>query len=166
MVAANTVFTRLAEIAECLCAEIKNPAWDVPDVCFCGVVPGEALDAAYGGDCTTECGMAWVRLDTGYPSTTIGQLYTEAGNCTVPLGFDIELGIMRCIEVGDGLEGPTQSQLLAASQLQIADLLIMQRAIYCCGTLPNKEIIVGPYLPAGPLGGLVGGSIRVSVGSL
>lgn len=166
MVAENAIFTRLAEIAECLCAEIKNPDWGVPDVCFCGIAPGETVDAIYGGDCQTECGMAWVRLDTAYPSLTIGQLYADANNCVVPLGMDIELGIMRCIEVGDGLDGPTAEQLLESSQLQIADMLIMQRAIYCCPSLPNKEMVVGPYIPAGPLGGLVGGSIRISVGSM
>lgn len=162
----NLVFTRLSALATCLCAQITDPVNGVPDVCFCGIVPGEQATALYAdGDCADRCGMAWVRLVSLYPSVSIGVLDPTPGNCGSSIGVDVELGIMRCISVGDERGNPpTPDELLAATQLQIADSLVMQRAVLCCDAIPPSEVILSNYTPLGPAGGLVGGMWTLSMG--
>lgn len=160
----NPIFERLAALATCLCAEILNPDWGVPDVCFCGIVPGEAALGDYAGDCDTKCGMAWVRLSSIYPSNAVGVMLTEPGNCAFGLGIDGEIGIMRCIPVGDAMGNPpTPDEMLAAAELQVTDALIMQRAMFCCDAIPQRDVILGQYQTLGPDGGLVGGSFPFSM---
>lgn len=160
----NLVYDRLTLLAACLCAQIQDPENGVPDVCFCGIVPGDAAVGQYAGDCSVKCGMAWVRMVNLYPSQGVGQATMVPGNCGRAIGIDVELGIMRCISVGDERGNlPSPAELLAATQLQIADALIMHKAVYCCDALPKQDVIVGEYTPLGPEGGLVGGSILISV---
>lgn len=161
----NPVFNRVGELAECLCAQIADPVNGVPDVCFCGIVPGEQAIGNYAGDCKTKCGMAWVRLAGLYPMASIGVIDPSPGNCGAGLGIDVELGILRCISVGDESGNlPSPVELLESTQLQIADALVMHKAIRCCDAIPSKEAIIANYTPTGPLGGLVGGTLVVSMG--
>ena len=162
----NPVFSRVGELAECLCAQIQDPENGVPDVCFCGIVPGEQAVGNYAGDCNTVCGMAWVRLVGMYPMSAIGVPDSTAGNCGVGVGIDVEMGILRCISIG-GEDGslPSPVEMLEATQLQIADALIMRKAVLCCDAIPSKEAILAVYTPTGPLGGLVGGTMQVSMGT-
>jgi hypothetical protein len=162
----NPVFSRVGELALCLCEQIQDPDNGVPDVCFCGVVPGDQAIGNYAGDCNDKCGMAWVRLVSVYPMSSVGVINPEPGNCGVGLGVDIEMGIFRCISVGDEQGNlPSPAELLEATQLQIADALVMHKAVRCCTAIPSKEAIIGPYTPVGPLGGLVGGTVQVSMGT-
>jgi hypothetical protein len=161
----NLLFSRAADLAACLCSQILDPDNGVPDVCFCGIVPGEAATADYaGGDCNKKCGMAWVRIMSIYPMKAVGALDTTAGNCGASLGADLELGIMRCVNTGDGRTPPSPDELLAATQLQVADSYVMLKAVVCCDTIPNKEAILSAYSPLGPAGGLLGGTYTVSIG--
>ena len=143
----------LLSLAGCLCAQIE--ADGSPQPCFCGVVPGEAAVAQYAGDCDTRDGMAWVRLTTGYPSVSVGQIDQRVGNCKSGTGFDVEVGILRAFPVEE--EAPTDAELLAAFDQQMKDMLTMRRAIECCDAISSKDFILGSYRPSGPLGGLVGG---------
>lgn len=146
-----TVSERLTELAQCLCAEVG-------DLCFCGVLPGgeAALDYAQH-DCDGDCGQAWVRLVTVYPSRTLGQADETAGNCNSLLGYDVELGVVRCLLVGDDAGGPPDAAaMLASTEMQVADMEAMRRAVLCC--TPAKEFLLGAYTPYGPEGGLVGGT--------
>ena len=164
-IATNPVYERLSALATCLCAEIENPEWGVPDVCFCGVVPGEPGLGQYAGDCTTKCGAGWVRLVSVYPANSVGVLNTQPGNCSHGLGIDVEIGIIRCISVGDEQGNPPPpSELLAAAELQIADAMLMHRAVYCCDAIHPGDVILGQYQSLGPEGGLVGGSYFMSMG--
>lgn len=149
-----TVESALTDLASCLCAEIADPGSGVPDVCFCGVIPGEAASAMYGGDCTKKCGMAWVRLTQAYPATGPSIQASNPGNCTAGVGFDVEMGMLRCTPIGEATQAPTDAQLLAAAQLQWADMNVMRRAVACCG---NRDWVMTTYTPMGPGGGLVGG---------
>lgn len=161
----NSVFSLMAELATCLCAQISDPENQLPAVCFCGLVPGEAPSLEYTGDCENACGMAWVRLATTYPATGPGQASEQPGNCSSLMNVDIEMGIVRCADVGDDFGNPPSPEtLLAETQLQVADMLAMQRAILCCDALDPRDAVVGPYIAtSGPDGGLVGGTITVSV---
>ena len=150
-----TIESALTELATCLCAEIVDPVNNVPDVCFCGVIPGEAASAMYGGDCKTKCGMAWTRLIGAYSAAGVGNVVTTPGNCSVGTGFDVEMGMLRCTPIGTADKPPKPEELLASAQLQWADMNVMRKAVACCPASRNWSL--GSYTPMGPGGGLVGG---------
>lgn len=162
----NLLYTRLVDLAACLCAQIDDPANGVPGVCFCGLVPGEQAAAIYAeGNCARgTCGMAWIRLISTYPMKSIGVIDPTPGNCGATLGADVEMGILRCFTLGDETgRGPDPQQLLASTQLQVADSVVMQKAMLCCN-VPSKEFTLNTYQPLGPAGDLVGGSWTMSIG--
>jgi hypothetical protein len=156
----NLITTVLEELVTCLCAQVE--ADGLPPLCMCGLMPGDAIAADYAGDCADACGMATVRLSQSYPSTVIGQPNLIPGNCASGIGIDVELAILRCIEVGgeDGQPVPPET-LAEAAELQHNDMLAMWRAVNCCRT--SKDYIISAYTPLGPEGGLVGGAMLVSI---
>lgn len=150
----------IEKVATCLCAALV--AAGGPPVCFCGVLAGEAIAADYGAPCDNACGMAWVRMINAYPSKVLGAQNTDEGNCDLMLGIDFEVGVLRCITVGDDAGNPpTPAQWLAASQLQMSDLMAMRSALVCCGF--GRDMIVGIYTPIGPQGAMVGGSFQAAI---
>ena len=157
------VTSTLASLVECLCTQITDAG--LPEPCFCGLVPGDAAVFDYAGDCDDKCGMAWVRLVTTYPSVTVGVADTTPGNCAAGLGFDVEIGIVRCLPVGDSEgEPPTPEQYLDAALTQYVEADIMRQAVLCCG-FNSHDFIMGSYTPLGPDGGLVGGQWVMSFGA-
>lgn len=157
----NAIYKSLTDLSTCLCSEILDPDNGVPDVCFCGVIPGEAASAMYGGNCKTKCGMAWVRLMTAYPAPGPGQQGAiTPGNCATGIGYEVEVGMLRCTPVGTADTPPKDAELLAAAQLQYADMMVMRKAIACCA---SKDWALTAYNPAGPSGGLVGGFWSVAM---
>jgi hypothetical protein len=159
----NPVWARAAALAACLCAAIEDPDNGVPGVCFCGVWPGAQVVAQYAGDCNDVCGMAWVRLSNYYPASGVGIINNQLGNCSAGMGIEFEVGILRCMSVGDEQGGgPTPEELTEAAQLQIADMQVMWQAILCCDAFDARSSIIGPYTPNGPQGGMVGGTILVA----
>lgn len=155
---ADRITTLLTELATCLCAQLLDD--NLPPVCFCGIVPGEQVSLDYAGECDNACGQAWVRMTTAYPSTTIGQPSVLPGNCSSAIGVDVELGVVRCVEVGEADGQPiAPEKLAAAAVLQQADMMAMWRAVACCRE--SKDWVIGQYTPYGPEGGLVGGALQV-----
>lgn len=153
---ANLLLDRLTDLAACLCAQIEEDG--LPPTCFCGVIPGDVAVGDYAGDCDVSCGMAWVRLITSYPATGVGAADETAGNCSASLGVDIEVGIMRCMDVHEDGTPLSAEELLEVARLQTADMMAMWRAVFCCNSLSNKDFILNAYQPLGPMGGLVGGA--------
>ena len=152
------------DLTDCLCTQISESG--LPDVCFCGLVPGEVASQEYSGDCNDACGMAWVRISAMYPSSQVGVPGETVGNCDKGLGADLEIGIMRCMSSGQPDGGPPSPKELAeAVALQTLDALAMRAAVVCCPSLGEHDYILGPYTPLGPEGGLVGGIWSLSVGS-
>jgi hypothetical protein len=144
-------------VADCLCEQITTDGR--PEVCYCGVVPGALAIADLVGNCGDVCGMAWVRLEQMYPAVVAGVPDGTPGNCGKGLAMDIEVGILRCCEAGES----DPAELLASTELQLADAETIYRAVRCCPALPNMDTIVAPYVPLGPDGGTVGGTVMVSV---
>jgi hypothetical protein len=161
----NPITDRLTALATCLCAAIEDPDSGVPGVCFCGIIPGNAIPVEYTGDCNDKCGAAWVRLTTAYPANAVGVLNTQATACDSGMGIDVEIGILRCISVGDAQGNPPEpAELLAGAELAMDDLMLMWRAVLCCDAFDSRDVILGQYQPVGPEGGLVGGAFTLSMG--
>lgn len=154
----------LEHLAECLCDTIKNSRG--PDVCFCGVVFGDGVVADFAGGCRDgRQGMAWVRMTSMYPAEGINVVSERVNNCGSTIGMDLEVGMLRPVVTMDSRgEGPTAEQYLAAAQRANDDAVLMLQAIRCCD-LDNRDIdaIVGTYQPAGPEGGLFGGTWPMAV---
>lgn len=161
----NPITDRLTALATCLCAAIEDPNSGVPKVCFCGIIPGNAIPVEYTGDCGDTCGAAWVRLVSAYPSNTVGVLHTQPTVCDAGMGIDVEVGILRCISVGDAQGNPPEpAELLAAAELAMNDALLMWKAVLCCDAYTGHDVILGQYQPFGPEGGLTGGAFTMSMG--
>jgi hypothetical protein len=157
----NSVQEKLEQIAACVCAQIEVDG--LPATCFCGILPGAEVALDYAGDCADGvCGMAWVRLIGVYPSSVIGTPSEQPGNCSHLIGMDVELGIVRCASMPDD-EGnpPAPADLQADAALQVADAMALRKAATCCA--PERDFILGAYIPVGPAGGLVGGFWTLSL---
>lgn len=157
-----TLFETLTNLATCLCAQIEADGG--PEPCFCGVIPGDAAVPSYAGNCQDQCGMAWVRLMSSYPSSGVGNVNSLPGNCASEADAVIEVGLVRCMPQGNAFgDGPTPADLLAAADLQMAGLQTMKTAIVCCPGYSSKDWVLGGYTPLGPTGGLVGGTWTVTL---
>jgi hypothetical protein len=149
----------LDDLAVCLCAQIEIDG--LPPTCFCGVMPGAEVALDYAGDCEVRCGMAWVRMIAAYPSTSVGAAAERPGNCSAGVGIDIEMGIVRCLDVGDGGQPPSPDAMAGSARLQSADMMAMWRAVVCCNG--SNDWMMGQYQPYGPEGALVGGMFQIAV---
>jgi hypothetical protein len=152
----------MVALAECLCQQIT--ADGLPDVCFCGVLPGADVAFDYCAPCDEvgHCGQAWVRLVEMFPSKVFPVPDAE-GNCSSLLAFQLAVGIVRCAPVPDD-DGtpPSMEDQFDTTGLVMADAMAIRRAILCCATANrNRDYLLGPYLPVGPEGGCVGGAWTV-----
>lgn len=159
----------LEDLAGCLCLQLNER--NAP-TCFCGVIFGQGPVATYGNGCdededgNTLDGMAWVRMADLYPTSGVGEQNILPGNCNSSTGIEIEIGVIRGVLIadpGDPNIPPPDSELLRVATLAVEDALSMTRAVRCCASLGSKDFILGNWAPNGPLGGLGGGSIRVTV---
>jgi hypothetical protein len=150
------LYPRLFDLTRCLCQEITDSG--LPDVCSCTIVPGTqaTADGTYG--CENTSGLAWVRL-AGIVSRQGAQQVTS---CVQQMTASVEMGVIRSMAVPENGEPLSEAELLAASQLQLADMAAMMRA-FCCWTKLDHEGQLLQYTPVGPQGGTVGGTWTVVV---
>lgn len=149
----NNVTDSLTLLAACMCEQITDSG--LPETCFCGIVPGDQVLAAYAGDCAKKCGMAWVRLVAVYPATGVGIPNEQPHNCGYGLGVTVEMGMLRCAHTGTAERPASPAEQMMDAKLQVADMLAMRRAIACC--TGSGDWALGQYTPTGPQGGLLGG---------
>jgi hypothetical protein len=76
-------------------------------------------------------------------------------DCSAVLRIGLEVGVLRCIDVPEGGEAPTASDVLVASLQAMTDM----RALYCAAMDCEvwDSIDSGTWAPSGPLGGQYGG---------
>lgn len=155
-------YALMLDIAACIKAQFE--ADGLPEPCYLGVLPGDAVAHDYRGTCEGLDGQVWVRLGAAYPATTVGQLDETAGNCGKSLGLDIEIGSIRSAPYPDD-DGnpPSEAEQAAATEQQIKDMVTIKKALKCCMPLKGSDHILGPYQPVGPQGGVVGGVWLLSV---
>lgn len=152
------IWPALASLTSCLCQEIV--ASGLPEVYICTPLPGEQIAAEYVSE---DAGMAWTRLVSAFPSTTFPA--QALVGCFAPLAFEVELGVLYCApEPGADGSPPDMAAQFDATRLQVAAMAAMRRALLCCFPTGNsKDLILGPYAPIGPDGGVVGGTWTVWV---
>ena len=158
------IFDTLTDLVACWTEQITKDG--LPQPCFLGVIPGDAAVASYGAgdDCGDLCGMGWVRMVTAYPASGLGEPNDREGNCSSGIGWTLEMGMLRCVDVGDDMGNPPPAgEQERSARLQIEDMITMRRAVYCCDAIPNRDVSLGAYTPAGPMGGLVGGTWNLTL---
>jgi hypothetical protein len=136
----------------------------VPDICSYGLTIGESyvpFDPDPDDECNEDdvaCSQLWVRVTSVNPDASQG---FDGGDCAVVMSVGLEVGVLRCIEVPEGGEAPTATDVLAAALQSMED---MQR-IHCAamGCEVWSSISSGEWIPSGPLGGQYGGIWTFSV---
>src|SRR6478735_7782123 len=93
---ADRINDRLEALTACLCAELTPDDAVEPFLCLCQRIPGVFPGESYAGEGED---MAWVRVGTAYPSQVLGQAAQIPGNCSTSIGWDVEIGVMRCFAV-------------------------------------------------------------------
>lgn len=136
------------------------------DICSYGWTVGDSyvpFDPDPDDECDDEeavCAQAWVRVMNVTPT---GEVDSWGGDCGGTLSIDLEVGVLRCIEVMEDGAAPTASQVLVAAAQSMADM----KAIYCaamgCEEAQWAAINAGQWVPTGPLGGQYGGLWTFSV---
>ena len=137
------------------------------EVCSYGLTIGQSyvpFDPDPEDDCDDEdaiCSQAWVRVDS-VQVQSVGTSFTGQ-DCDAELSFMLEVGVLRCVEIPDGGEAPTASDVLISALQAMDDM----RAIYCaamsCEDAGWSSISAGQWVPNGPQGGQVGGIWNFSV---
>lgn len=115
-----------------------------------------------------ECcaGLAYVKINTVYPSATFPEPLEDPTNCvTGDYAVELEMGIFRCAPVGDQNYTATCEAWTNTATLVGMDLAAMRRAVVCFrGTLvPGDYLLVRPWIPLGPNGNCTGGTMPVVV---
>lgn len=155
----NTVEADLLALLECLAAQMGQEG--LPDPCFLGMLPGEAVPLNYCDNCGD--GMAWVRLVAiGAPTDADPQ--AAGSTCYNPLAATVEVGIIRGIVVihEDGSPATPDEQMTAFRE-QMAGMRAMHRTLTCCDLPSGESIGELNYTPMGPEGGCVGGTFTGTI---
>lgn len=150
------IYPKMLHLSADLCTEIRESG--LPEPCMCGPLPGANV-AWDTGDCDGD-GMAWVRLVNAGPFPP----QAAPTPCGTRMAFTLEMGVVRTFEMPEDGEAPSDEEYLAMVKLQAADMAAMRRAV--CRFLDRDEdyqVALGPYLPQGPNGGMVGGTWQLSV---
>lgn len=161
----DTVVWPLAlALAECLCTAIRGR--NLPEPCFCGVIPGNQVALDYCTDCdSTACGMAWVRVAGIAPRLSAVGMTAPSTNCNVALEASFEVGIVRCAPMfGPDGAPPSLAAQLDAARLQMADMAAALAAASCC--FKGRDVRLDGWAPIGPLGACLGGAWMVTVGEV
>lgn len=165
------IYPLMIALTGCLCDEIEQSG--LPEPCQCSVLPGGEAVLDYCGDCDSGgCGgQAWVRLAGAYPSRDFPALDEGVVPCDSPMAFLVEIGIARCISVGEangigGYTPPSVPEQVEAVRVQMADMSAIRRALTCCLTEKYEDLTftLGQYVPIAG-GGCNGGTWNVTVWS-
>lgn len=105
------------------------------------------------------CSQMWVRVVDVQPTAVPDSF--EAGGCYASLRLNLEVGVIRCLEIPEGGEAPTASDVLVAAMQAMTDMNTIFCAAMNCEVW--DEINAGQWSPLGPLGGQNGGTWTFSV---
>ena len=149
---AQRINSVVIELADCLCQEIKKR--EMPEPCFCGVLPGDDAPFIYCNVC--QGGQAWTRLvGVGTPS---GDMELPLNNCVGMMAVQIEMGMVSgFLGIDDDGEPIGMGANFAAFERQIDEMDAMFTALTCCDLTIQEKVSGLSYTPVGPEGGCLGG---------
>lgn len=130
------------------------------DICSYGLTIGETyvpFDPDEDDECDPDeaiCSQVWVRV-TGVQPTPSGVESWGGDSCAMDLTIDLEVGVLRCLDVPDDGEAPTAVQVTAAAMQAMDDMNTIQCSALSCEVW--ESINIGTWVPLGPLGGQYGG---------
>lgn len=139
-------------------------------VCSYGLTIGESyvpFDPDPEDNCPAEddkessvCTQAWVRV-MGVSVVDATDHMDGSEGFSTSLSVDLEVGVIRCLDIPEGGEAPTASDMLVAAAQSMADM----HAIYCAAMSEEvwDMITAGQWSPMGPLGGQYGGMWNFTV---
>lgn len=126
------------------------------DICSYSLTIGETYvpfepDEDDDEDCDAQCSQAWVRVMNVTPVSSD----SWDNDCATVMRIDLEVGVLRCIEIPDDGEAPTGLDVMTAAMQSMQDM----NAIYCAAMACEvwNAIDAGQWAPSGPLGGQYGG---------
>ena len=149
---AQRVESILVELADCLCREIAKR--EMPDPCFCGVLPGDEAPLVYCNAC--QGGQAWTRLiGVGEPNADRS---VPTNMCSGIIVVQVEMGMvsgfMPVTEDGEPVDFSVQ---LAATSRQLEEMDTMYHVLTCCDLSMKEKVSAVAYSPIGPDGTCLGG---------
>lgn len=131
-------------------------------VCSYGLTMGEQyvpFDPDEDDDCEEDeayCSQAWVRVD----NLTFETSESWGNTCGGEIVLTIEVGVLRCVEVPEGGEAPSATDVASAALQAMDDMY----TIHCAAMKeddPEDELWLDiesqQWTPSGPLGGQAGG---------
>lgn len=153
---------RMLTLKDCLSTLLASDGGGVP--CWTGLWPGRDVAYDFCTDCDNgTCGMAWVRLDSMFPSSQFPSIDSQANQCRSPMAYRLVVGAVRCMPtVEEDGSLPDEGAILDATLAIHLDMIAMRRAIQCCFT-SDEQIMLGAYEPIGPQGYCAGGQWMVTV---
>lgn len=99
------------------------------------------------------CSQAWVRvmgIDIAYSGEGFG------GDCGGTRRLDLEVGVLRCVDIPEGGEAPTETDVMVAAMQAMTDMNALYCAAMSCDVWDSIE--AGQWQPDGPRGGQYGGT--------
>lgn len=133
------------------------------DICSYSLTMGDSYvpfapdedDDCDDGD--AECAQAWVRvMSVGAPGSDGWD-----NDCATVMRLDLEVGVLRCIEIPEDGEAPTGLDVMTAAMQAMTDMNAMYCAAMACEVW--AAIDAGEWTPMGPLGGQYGGTWMFTV---
>lgn len=163
MSVADPVFPKLAALAGCLCAGVEEE--ELMPLCFCGMKAGTAASLDFIGNASCldkgRDGMGWVSVETAFPTQNFPSPILTP-HCGDYLTVNCVMGIVRTYPVNENGEPLDVKTELAVASRQVTEMLVMQKAITCCGV----EVAGLNYTPIGPVGQAIGGMWRFALSGL
>lgn len=142
-------------------------------ICSYGLTIGETyvpFDPDPEDECEEEdssCEQAWVRVMSANTKDDPNSQGWQDGGCAVVMVLELEVGVLRCIELKDKGEAPTVTEVLGAAMQSMEDMLAIHKAAMDCNAADGQDLWLsiedGQWQPSGPLGGQYGGTWTFTV---
>ena len=153
------IFPALLKLKDCLCNELDQAG--LSELCDCELLHGLG---AFPDQPAIGKGIAWVGLNSIFPSKLFPSPDGDIENCTAPLAAAVSIGVIRCYKVRE--RGETLDEMRGYLDMQMADMAAMRRAIVCCAKDEDIAVSLGTYTPLGPDGGSYGGVWNPTIGGI
>lgn len=147
----NRVLNALIEFTGCI-----GGGFD--DVCSYSLIPGEGyipFEPDEDEDCEDEdCSQVWVRVVSANPTPQNTEGW-DGQQCGFTMDVNLEVGILRCMEVVEKGKAPSASAMLGYAMQAMEDSDAIMCAALGCDV--GISLDIGQWTPLGPLGGEYGG---------